>query len=121
MLNIEILRNKKAILFDLDGTILDDSNIWNEIYIEFVKQECNAIVPINEILKDWYEHLEKFKGKDLYKSYVIYLIKKYGNDKSDLNAEHLRKKLYIIANQYICEKVKYKDYAPEVVKKFPFL
>lgn len=118
MLNIEILKNKKAILFDLDGTILDDSNIWNEIYIEFVKQECNAIVPINEILKDWYEHLEKFKGKDLYKSYVIYLIKKYGNDKSDLNAEHLRKKLYIIANQYICEKVKYKDYAPEVVKKF---
>lgn len=118
MLSIEILRSKKAILFDLDGTILDDSNTWNEIYIEFVKQECNVIVSINQILKDWYEHLEKFKGNDLYKSYVIYLVKKYGNDKSNLNADSLREKLYIIANQYVCEKVKYKDYAPEVIKRF---
>ncbi len=118
MLIREMLRNKKAILFDLDGTILDDSNIWNEIYIEFVKQECNVTVSINQISKEWYEHLESFNGSDLYKSYVIYLVKKYGNNKSDLNADSLRKKLYIIANKYICEKVRYKDYAPEVIKKF---
>lgn len=118
MLSVEILKNKKAILFDLDGTILDDSNIWNEIYIEFVKQECNVILSISQILKDWYEHLEMFKGEDLYKSYVVYLVKKYGNSKIKLDADSLRKKLYIIANQYVCEKVKYKDYAPEVIKKF---
>lgn len=118
MLSIEMLKSKKAILFDLDGTILDDSNIWNEIYIEFVKQECNVIVSINQILKDWYEHLEKFKGNDLYKSYVIYLVKKYGNNNLNLNADSLREKLYIIANEYVCKKVKYKAYAPEVIKKF---
>lgn len=118
MLSVEILKNKKAILFDLDGVILDDSNIWNEIYIEFVKQECNIVVSIDQILKDWYEHLEKFKGNDFYKSYVVYLVKKYGNDKSNLNADSLIEKLYIIANKYVCEKVKYKDYAPEVIKKF---
>lgn len=87
-------------------------------HILFVKQECNAIVSNDQILKDWYEHLEKFKGNDLYKSYVVYLVKKYGNDKLNLNADSLREKLYIIANKYVCEKVKYKDYAPEVIRKF---
>lgn len=116
-LNENILKHKKVILFDLDGTILDDSNIWDEIYAEFVRQECKVEVSTKQILEDWYEHLEKFKGTDFYKSYVIYLVRKYDSKTLDFDADNLRKKLYIIAEKYVCEKVKYKDFAPEVIKK----
>lgn len=116
-LNENILKHKKVILFDLDGTILDDSNIWDEIYAEFVRQECKVEVSTKQILEDWYEHLEKFKETDFYKSYVIYLVRKYDSKTLDFDADNLRKKLYIIAEKYVCEKVKYKDFAPEVIKK----
>lgn len=116
-LNENILKHKKVLLFDLDGTILDDSNIWDEIYAEFVRQECKVEVSTKQILEDWYEHLEKFKETDFYKSYVIYLVRKYDSKTLDFDADNLRKKLYIIAEKYVCEKVKYKDFAPEVIKK----
>lgn len=117
MLIKEMLKNKKAILFDLDGTILDDSNIWNEIYIEFIKQECNVEVTLEQINQDWHEHLKIFNSDDFYKSYVVYLINKYSKIKKELNADGLRKRLYIIADIYVCNKVEYKEYAPEVIKK----
>ena len=117
MLIKEMLKNKKAILFDLDGTILDDSNIWNEIYIEFIKQECNVEITLEQINQDWHEHLKIYKNDDFYKSYVLYLINKYSKIKKELNADELRKRLYIIADIYICNKVEYKGYAPEVIKK----
>lgn len=117
MLIKEMLKNKKAILFDLDGTILDDSNIWNEIYIEFIKQECNVEITLEQINQDWHEHLKIFNSDDFYKSYVLYLINKYSKVKKDLNADELRKKLLFIANIYVCDKVEYKRYAPEVIKK----
>ena len=58
-----------------------------------------------------------FNSDDFYKSYVLYLINKYSNAKKELNADELRKKLYVIADIYVCNKVEYKEYAPEVIKK----
>ena len=118
-LNIEILKSKKAILFDSDGTLLDNSNIWNEIYAEFVFKKCGVRISVKQALNDWHEHHIKFKGEDLFKSYVLFLTNKYGNKKYD--ADILRKELYEIADEFVISKVKYKDYAPEVVKKFKSL
>ena len=113
----EMLKNKKAILFDLDGTILDDSNVWNEIYIELIRQECNIEISIEQINQDWHDHLKLFKNNDFYKSYVLYLMNKYNKIKKELNADKLREKLYTIADNYICNLVKYKPFAPEVIMK----
>lgn len=113
----EMLKNKKAILFDLDGTILDDSNVWNKIYIELIKQECNIEISIEQINQDWHDHLKLFNNNDFYKSYVLYLINKYSKIKKELNADKLREKLYTIADNYICNLVEYKPFAPEVIKK----
>ena len=112
----DTLKNKKAILFDLDGTILDDSNIWNEIYIEFVREECNTTIDLNQINTDWHEHIEFFSKGDFFESYVTYLVKKYNPNRSKIDSKELRKKLNEIADYFVSNKVKYKDYACEVIK-----
>ena len=33
-----MLENKKVIIFDLDGTLIDSIGVWNDIDIELIKQ-----------------------------------------------------------------------------------
>jgi HAD superfamily hydrolase (TIGR01509 family) len=65
----EIKNKFKAIIFDMDGTVLDTSNIWNNIFIEAFKQ-----YGIPNIIDDNIHEVTKLDGMGLVE--VVRLIKK---------------------------------------------
>ena len=48
-----MLKDKKVIIFDLDGTVIDSVNMYNEIYVELIKEFTEKDVTVQEIQDDW--------------------------------------------------------------------
>ena len=88
----EIFKNKKVIVFDLDGTLVDSVNMFNEIYAVLIKKIARKVIDVNQIQEDWDAFAHQNIPGDLYDNFLIYLDKKYSSKLHDL--ESLRK-LYL--------------------------
>lgn len=111
----KILNNKKVIIFDLDGTLLDSVNMFNKIYSLVVESICNVKVSIDEIQEDWDEFAHQKIEGDVYEKFFLYLMKKYSSKEYDIN---LIKETYNkIEYRYITEEVRYKKYSKEIVEE----
>lgn len=109
-----MLENKKVIIFDLDGTLIDSIGIWNAIDEEVIKQIGNGEIDNVDIAKQRDTKLKEYsKCEDAYLEYCGFLGKKYG---SNLPKEDIKKLRYEIAYHYIRDIVDYKPYAEEVLK-----
>lgn len=109
-----MLENKKVIIFDLDGTLIDSIGIWSEIdkkLIEIIGGKEDDIVKIAEqrdiALKNF------SKSEDAYLEYCGVLKEKYN---SDMPKEEIKKKRYEIAQDYLRNVIKYKDGAGELLQ-----
>ena len=108
-----ILNNKEVIIFDLDGTLLDSVNMFNEIYALVIKNISGIIVSADQIQEDWDEFTHQKTEGDLYDDFLLYLSNKYTSKKHDIN---VIKEIYNkLEYKYISEEVKYKKYAKEIV------
>lgn len=108
------LDNKKVVIFDLDGTLIDSIGIWNEIDIELIKKIGNGIIDDIDIANQRNEKLKEFsKNQDAYLNYCGFLGEKYG---STLKKEEIKKLRYEIANEFLRDKIDYKPYAENVIK-----
>lgn len=109
-----MLENKKVIIFDLDGTLIDSIGIWSEIdkkLIEIIGGKENDIMKIAE---ERDIALKKFnKSEDAYLEYCGVLKEKYN---SDMSKEEIKKKRYEIAQDYLKNVIKYKEDAGELLK-----
>ena len=109
-----MLENKKVIIFDLDGTLIDSIGIWSEIdkkLIEIIGGKEDDIVKISE---ERDAILKKFsKSEDAYLEYCGVLKEKYN---SKMSKEEIKKKRYEIAQDYLKNIIKYKDGAGELLK-----
>lgn len=111
----KILNNKKVIIFDLDGTLLDSVNMFNKIYSLVVESICNVKVSIDEIQEDWDDFAHQKTEGDVYEKFFLYLMKKYSSKEYDIN---LIKETYNkIEYRYITEEVRYKKYSKEIVEE----
>ena len=109
-----MLENKKVIIFDLDGTLIDSIGIWNAIDEEVIKQIGNGEIDDVDIAKQRDTKLKEYsKCEDAYLEYCGFLGKKYG---SNLPKEEIKKLRYEIAYHYIRDIVDYKPYAEYVLK-----
>ena len=109
-----MLENKKVIIFDLDGTLIDSIGIWNAIDEEVIKQIGNGEIDNVDIAKQRDTKLKEYsKCDDAYLEYCGFLGEKYG---SNLPKEEIKKLRYEIAYHYIRDIVDYKPYAEEVLK-----
>lgn len=110
----KMLENKKVIIFDMDGTLIDSVGIWNEVDRILIKQLCNLDVDENEIVRQRENVLKSAKTNDIYVEYCEYLSKKYKINNTPEEILELRLK---ISDYYINNVVDYKPGAEKVLHK----
>lgn len=109
-----MLKNKKVIIFDLDGTLIDSIGIWNSIDEELIKAIGNGTIDDIDIANQRDKKLKEYsKYEDPYLEYCDFLKEKYN---SKLSKEEIRKLRYKIAGSCLKEKVDYKPNADMVLK-----
>lgn len=110
-----ILKNKKVIVFDLDGTLIDSVNMFNEIYAVLIKEIIGKNIHTDQIQEDWDDFAHQNIPGDLYDNFLIYLDKKYSSNVHDL--EMLKEVYSKIEYKYVSEEIGYKNFAKELVLK----
>ena len=112
---INMLKGKKLIIFDLDGTLIDSIGIWNAIDQRLIEMIAN--IPINEkidIGKRRDEKLKEYsKCEDAYLEYCQFLKDEYH---AELSMQEIKKLRYEIADQYLKEEIDYKPQAEQVLR-----
>ncbi len=113
-----MLKNKKYIIFDLDGTLINSVGIWNEVDRRFIKSFGHDPSGIDvQAQRD--AKLREFKSSaNPYKDYCAFMGEKYS---SPLSAEELVKLRYEIADDLVANVVDYKPMADIFLKKLKSL
>ncbi len=92
-----MFKNKKVIIFDMDGTLIDSIGVWNEIDRELIEKIGTVELDEVDIGKQRDTQLAKAKSKDIYLEYCKFLSEKY---KSNLLPEEIYKLRVNIADKY---------------------
>ena len=109
-----MLENKKVIIFDMDGTLIDSIGIWNEVDKELIKQIGDGTIDEMNIQQQRDRELRNCsKQEDIYLGYCEFLRKKYN---SKMTKEQIKEKRYEIAQDYLKNKIDYKPKAEEVIQ-----
>ena len=107
-----MLENRKVIIFDLDGTLIDSLGVWNQVDEELILKIRASTAPLpTNIQKQRDEILRKFsKVSNPYWCYCDFLKQLY---QSELSADEIHSLRYEIARNYLENKIDYKPYAAE--------
>lgn len=109
-----MIKGKKVIIFDLDGTLIDSIGIWNEIDTELIKRTCENPIDYVDIGKQRDATLKKYsKCSDSYLEYCGFLKEKYD---SKLEKDEIKKIRYEIADEYLKNVIDYKPNAENLLK-----
>ncbi len=109
-----MIKNKKLIIFDMDGTLIDSVGIWNEIDVQLIKKIGNRELDEIDIGKQRDTKLKEYsKSEDSYLEYCGFLKEKY---QSNLSKEEIKKLRYEIADNYLKNIIDYKPNAEKVLK-----
>lgn len=109
-----MLENKKVIIFDMDGTLIDSIGIWNDIDEQLIKTIGNGKIDNVDIGIQRDRKLEEYsKTEDAYLEYCGFLKEKYN---SSMSKEEIKKLRYEIADNYLRNIVDYKQDAENVIK-----
>ena len=72
------LKNKKNIIFDMDGTLIDSIGVWNRTDQKLIEEFSNMTIDLDTIQLERDSFLHSNQDSDIYVAYCEYLIKKYG-------------------------------------------
>lgn len=108
-----MFKNKKLIIFDMDGTLIDSVGIWNEVDSKLIESIGGIIIDENiQVQRD--QTLKRFKDGDIYLEYCRFLKEKYN---SSFSAEEIYAKRKEIAYDYMINVVDFKPNAEIVIKR----
>lgn len=109
-----MLKDKKVIIFDMDGTLIDSIGIWNAIDEELIKTIGNKELDDIDIGKQRDEKLKQYsRHEDAYLEYCGFLKEKYH---SKMNKQEIKRLRYEIADKYLRSVIDYKPNAEKVLK-----
>lgn len=107
----DILRGKKAVLFDLDGTLLDSVGVWNATDEALIRFLTGGAPDLETIQRDRDRALSRFRGDPApYFRYCEMLKTRY---ESPLSTEEIQSRRYAIARTHLENTVDYKPGAAE--------
>lgn len=101
-----MFHQKKVIIFDMDGTLIDSVGIWNAVDRELIAQLGGEALPEIRIQKKRDELLRSFSHtKDAYVEYCDFLAQTYN---ASLTKEEIRAMRYAIAQHYLKNVIDFK-------------
>ena len=113
-----MFENKKAVIFDMDGTLIDSVGIWNAVDMEILRRYGNEVAcGLNEkqVQQQRDELLRKHKGAAKpYEEYYRDLKAKYD---FSVSAEDAVRARYDLAQEMLAEMIDYKPGAAELLKE----
>lgn len=112
-----MFQNKKAVIFDMDGTLIDSVGIWNQVDMEILSRYgLNGAADLTEkqVQQQRDELLRKHKGAAKpYEEYYRDLKAKYS---FSVSAEEAIKARYDLAQEMLATRIDYKPGAEEFLK-----
>lgn len=105
------LKEKKYIIFDMDGTLIDSIGVWNITDQKLIEDFGNITIDLDTIQLERDAFLHSNQDSDIYVAYCEYLIRKYGF--SIQNAEQLLKIRWDKSGEILESEM---DFKPDVVE-----
>lgn len=109
------LKNKRVIIFDLDGTLIDSVGIWNLTDQKLIHNYSGKTLDLEYIQVDRDSFMHSNAGSDTYVAYSEYLINKYDlSVKDKIELTKIRKN---IGNEILISEVGFKPDVTSLIKK----
>lgn len=105
------LKDKKYIIFDMDGTLIDSIGVWNRTDQKLIEEFGGISIDLGDIQTERDAFLHSNQDSDIYLAYCEYLIKKYNF--SIRNAQTLLKIRWDKSGEVLENEM---DFKPDVVK-----
>lgn len=104
------LKDKKYIIFDMDGTLIDSIGVWNRTDQKLIEEYGGKTIDLDDIQSERDDFLHNNQDSDIYLAYCEYLISKY--NLSIGNPEELLKIRWNISGEVLEKEM---DFKPNVV------
>lgn len=109
------LKDKKYIIFDMDGTLIDSIGIWNRTDQKVIEEYAGIMIDLESIQLERDKFLHNNQDSDIYLAYCAYLIKKY--DFSIKDVETLLKVRWDISGEILEKEIDFKPNVVELILK----
>ena len=113
------LENKKYIIFDMDGTLIDSIGVWNITDQKLIEKYGSQKPDLEQVQIERDEFLHSNQNSDIYLAYCQYLIDKYNLNIK--NPNELLKIRWDISGEVLEKEMDFKENVVELILKLKSL